>query len=59
MPRRRTCWEVADENIRRYLQGIERARLGGKANIAVCQSQIDKWLEYRARHSAADLEAQL
>jgi len=56
---RRTAWEVADENIRRYQQSIERAKLGGKANIAVCRAQIDRWLEYRAQHKADDLKAGL
>lgn len=53
------AWDVADRNIRRYLQGIERAKLGGKANIAVCREKIDKWLEYRRQHGPDDRSAEL
>jgi len=45
-----TAWQVAGRNICRYQQAIERAKLGGKANVAVCRAQIDKWLEYRQQH---------
>ncbi|HEY4451040.1 MAG TPA: hypothetical protein VGN13_05550 [Solirubrobacteraceae bacterium] len=58
-PRRETAWEVADRNIRRYQRSIERALLGGKANISICREMIDRWLEYRQRHAPDDERAEL
>jgi hypothetical protein len=42
--------EIADSEILRYHRAIERAKLGGKPNIAVCQTKLDNWLEYRHSH---------
>lgn len=56
---RERAWDVADRNIAKYRRAIERAKLGGKPNIAVCQAQLDRWLEYRSSHGPDDLSAEL
>lgn len=48
------CWDIADRNIERYRRSIERAQLGGTANIAICREKIDQWLEYRHKHGPDD-----
>lgn len=53
------CWDIADENIRRFKASLDAALRGeGKANPAICREKIDQWLEYRHAHDPDD-EARL
>jgi Holliday junction resolvasome RuvABC endonuclease subunit len=52
------CWDIADKNIARYKNSIDKALRGeGTANVATCREMIDRWLEYRYEHKSSDLAA--